>query len=158
MTRRTVFGLLVASGAAAAAGLIAIPAMIMGFSPVLRKDRRSIWRLVGALSDFPVGEVQHARLAHDRTTWPRPIRQRAVFVWRKSETDCVVYSRSCTDLGCPLDYEPGSGCFFCPCHGGIFNQHGQRLAGPPDRPMFRYAHRIRDGLVEIDLTSVPPSA
>jgi menaquinol-cytochrome c reductase iron-sulfur subunit len=158
MTRRSVLGLLVAGGAAIAAGVVAIPGMIMGLSPVLRKDRRSIWRPVGSLSDFPVGDVQHVRVAPDRTMWPRPIRQRAVFVWRTSEKDCVVYSRSCTDLGCPLDYDPGSACFFCPCHGGIFNQQGQRLAGPPDRPMFRYAHRIRDGLVEIDLTSVPPSA
>jgi menaquinol-cytochrome c reductase iron-sulfur subunit len=54
-----------------------------------------------------------------------------------------------------LDYDRGSACFFCPCHGGIFRQNGERLAGPPKRPMYRYAHRLRDGIVEIDLQSVP---
>ncbi|WP_164102419.1 QcrA and Rieske domain-containing protein [Candidatus Laterigemmans baculatus] len=80
----------------------------------------------------------------------------SVYVWRRSAEEVVVFSRSCTDLGCPVTWDPGSHCFLCPCHGGIFAKDGERMAGPPDRPLYRYANRVRDGRLEIDLSSVPP--
>jgi menaquinol-cytochrome c reductase iron-sulfur subunit len=158
MTRRSFFGLLVTGGSVIVAAIVGIPALISGLSPALQGRRRDVWRPVGRLEDFPRGEVQPAYLSVDRAGWPRSFRQQAVFVWRRSEANLVVFSRSCTDLGCPLDYDPGSTCFFCPCHGGIFAQDGERLAGPPNGPMFRYSHRVRDGVVEIDVSSIPPGA
>lgn len=139
-----------------AAGIVGIPALITGLSPALQGRRREVWRPVGRPEDFPVGTVRQGLVPADREGWPRSFRRQAVFVWRQSKVEIVVYSRSCTDLGCPLDYDPGSACFFCPCHGGIFAQDGERLAGPPNGPMYRYAHRLRDGVLEIDLSSLPP--
>jgi menaquinol-cytochrome c reductase iron-sulfur subunit len=108
--------------------------------------------------EFPVEAVAEAVLPRDAEAWPRPLEEQAVFVWRRSEADVVVFSRSCTDLGCPLDYDRGSTCFYCPCHGGVFTQDGQRLTGPPNAPMYRYSHRVRDGVLEIDLSSIPAGA
>ena len=156
MRRRTFFGLLVTGAGALVAGVVGVPALLAGLSPALQPRRREAWRPVGRLNDFPTGAVHEGEIAADRKTWPRSFRNRAVFVWRRSADDLVVFSRSCTDLGCPLDYDPGSTCFFCPCHGGIFAQNGERLAGPPNGPMYRYAHRLRDGVIEIDVTSLPP--
>lgn len=158
MTRRSFFGLLVAGGAFLVAGVVGIPAFLMGLSPVLRLRGRESWRPVGRLDDIPVGAVHEGIIPRDSKAWPRSLRQLAVFVWRRSESDLVVFSRSCTDLGCPLDYDRGSACFFCPCHGGIFAQNGQRLAGPPNGPMFRYAHRVKGGVLEIDVLSIPSGA
>ena len=158
MTRRSFFGLLVTGGAVIVAGIVGIPALLTGLSPALQGRRRPAWRPVGRLEDFPAGEVRQAQLPADRAGWPRSFRRQAVFVWRRSEADLVVFSRSCTDLGCPLDYDAGSACFFCPCHGGIFAQNGERLAGPPNGPMYRYAHRVQGGVLEIDIFSLPPGA
>lgn len=141
-----------------AAGIVATPALIAGFSPVFQPRRHSVWRPIGPLSDFPVGEVRQGLIAVDRQTWPRSYGRQPVFVWRSSESEIVVLSRSCTDLGCPVGYDEGSGCFLCPCHGGIFDRGGARLAGPPKGPMFRYAHRVRDDVLEVDISSVPPNA
>ena len=148
--------MLVAGGSAILAGIVGIPALVLGLSPILQHRLQGRWRRVGRLDEFPVGRVQPAQLVADRTDWPRSLPRQAVFVWRQSADSVVVFSRSCTDLGCPLDYDPGSACFFCPCHGGIFAQDGHRLAGPTDRPMYRYAHRISEGVLEIDLASLPP--
>jgi menaquinol-cytochrome c reductase iron-sulfur subunit len=158
MTRRSLFGLLVSGGAMVIASVIAIPALLFGLSPAMQLRRRETWRPVGLLSDFPLGSVQVGEVTGDLKVWPRSFRRQAVFVSRRSDTELSVFSRSCTDLGCPLAYDPGSTCFFCPCHGGIFTQDGARLAGPPNGPMYRYAHRIRDGVLEIDISSVPSSA
>lgn len=157
MKRRTISGLLVIGGTALFASAVGIPALIAGIAPAFL-SRRETWRSVGQLRDFPIGKVSHAIVAADSNAWPRSFGAQAVFVWRRSETEIVVYSRSCTDLGCPLEYEEGSACFLCPCHGGIFAQDGQRLAGPPESPMHRYAYRIREGILEIDVSSIPPAA
>lgn len=157
MNRRTATGLLVVGGSSVVAGVVGIPVLIAGISPALR-SRRETWRPVGELKEFPIGKVSRGVIAVDYAAWPRAFGEQAVFVWRRAESDFVVFSRSCTDLGCPLEYEPGSGCFLCPCHGGIFGPDGRRLAGPPKSPMHRYAFRIRAEVLEIDVASIPPSA
>lgn len=158
MTRRSFFGWVVSGGALVVAGIVGVPALLSGISPSFQSRRRDIWRRVGRLSDFVAGAIHIGVVAGDTKAWPRSFRGQAVFVFRRSESDIVVFSRSCTDLGCQLTYDSGSTCFFCPCHGGVFTQDGTRLAGPPDGPMHRYAHRVHDGMLEIDLSSVPPSA
>jgi menaquinol-cytochrome c reductase iron-sulfur subunit len=155
MTRRFFTGLIVAGGSAVFSGIVGIPALILGLSPVFERGRRERWRSLGKLEEFRLGTIQQAQLDVDRTEWPRSLPIQTVFVWRQAE-DVVVYSPSCTDLSCPLTYDSGSACFFCPCHGGIFTQNGQRLAGPTNQPMYRFAHRIKGGVLEIDLASLPP--
>lgn len=157
MNRRTASGILVTAGSLIAAGVVGLPAAISGLSPVFRK-REQEWRLVGPLEAFASGSVTPAAIAAKRTSWPKAQREQAVFVWRMANDEVVVFSRSCTDLGCPLDYDRRSSCYFCPCHGGIFDRDGSCLAGPPNAPMHRYRHRVREDLLEIDLTSIPPSA
>jgi menaquinol-cytochrome c reductase iron-sulfur subunit len=158
MTRRYFFGLLVTGGAILVAGVVGAPALVAGLSPALAPRRKKRWRRVGRLNEFPVGWTTESAIPRDEQSWPRPLREQAVFVWRRSEADIVVFSRSCTDLGCPLDYDRGSTCFYCPCHGGVFTQDGQRLMGPPKGPMYRYTHRVRNGVLEIDVSSIPAGA
>ncbi len=138
------------------AAVIAIPALVMGLSPTFPARRREKWRAVGPVRDFE-DVVVLRQVETDPQVWPRSFRKQAVFVCLQSE-QLRVLSRTCTDLGCPLTFDPGSTCFYCPCHGGIFAGDGSRLAGPPNGPMHQYAHRVRDGVLEIDLSSVPPSA
>lgn len=157
MNRRTVSGLLVAGCSAVVTGVVCIPVLISGISPAMRSRQQS-WRPVGDLSNFPTGKVSRGIISADRDAWPQAFGEQTVFVWRRSEADLVVFSRTCTDLGCPLEYEPGSGCFMCPCHGGIFAPDGRRLAGPASSPMHRYAHRIRAEVLEIDIASIPPAS
>lgn len=158
MDRRTASGVLLATtGSLVAAGVVGVPALVSALSPAFA-GRASTWRSVGRLQDFPIGEVTEAAIAVDPHQWPRGIREQNVFVWRRSEQEIIVFSRSCTDLGCPLDYEPGSGCYLCPCHGGIFAQDGRRLAGPPKSAMHRYEHRVRENVLEVDTASIPPAA
>jgi quinol---cytochrome c reductase iron-sulfur subunit, bacillus type len=77
----------------------------------------------------------------------------------------TLISNRCVHLGCPTQPQgpPGdareiktssgvieltptqvSG-FSCPCHGGAYNQEGNRTAGPPVRALDRYEYSIRNG-------------
>lgn len=157
MERRTMMKWMVRAIGLAAAAMIGIPALVASFSPAwMSRPRKKVWRSIGFLEEFPVGEMRKIIVALPEEKWGNALREKAVYAWRPSAGEMVVYSRNCTDLGCPLTFDPGSQCFFCPCHGGIFDKNGERLAGPPSRPMYRFAVRSDNDEVEIDLESVPP--
>jgi menaquinol-cytochrome c reductase iron-sulfur subunit len=137
------------------AGIVALPSLVTALTPVWRRPREQ-WQPIGRLQDFPVDGVQRAIVEVARDDWAESLRLKGVYVWRPSEEEVVVFSRNCTDLSCPVTWDPASGWFYCPCHGGIFAKDGERMAGPPKRALYRYANRIRNGVVEIDLRSLPP--
>lgn len=141
----------------AVAGAIAVPPIVTVLSPVIRRRRRDVWRPIGRLDAFEAGTTTKALVDLPREDWAQALGVQAVYV-RRVHDELIVFSRKCTDLGCPVVWDPGSTWFFCPCHGGIFDEHGNPQAGPPPRPLYRYAHRIRDGVVEIDLASIPVAA
>lgn len=136
--------------------IVAIPSILSAFTPVFKKRDHVLWRSLGPLENFKVGSTSKANVEVEDEEWSQTLRKKGVYVWRPKEDEVVVFSRSCTDLGCPINYDPGSGWFFCPCHGGIFDQEGERRAGPPKRALYRYEKRIRNGELEIDLRSLPP--
>jgi len=147
---------LLAIGGAVGSAALGIPAILFAFSPSLKGRPSPAWRTAGRIDEFPLGKITPVVIQVHRDDWSRTLQQKTVYVWRKDERQMVVYSRSCTDLSCPLTFDPGSECFFCPCHGGIFSKNGVPMAGPPKRPLYRYANRSRDGVLEIDLHSLPP--
>lgn len=140
------------------AGVVAVPVLMTVLSPGLRRHRDELWQSLGRVDGFPLGEVVKARIEipQDLAVPAAGLAEKAVFVYRPSDTEIIVYARNCTDLSCPLTWDKGSGWFVCPCHGGIFTIEGEPVHGPPSRPMYRYELRIRNGVVEIDLNSLPP--
>lgn len=157
ISRRKVMKWVVAGIGATTTGLLGIPSVATILSPVIKKkEYQPRWRSLGEFNTFPMGLIKSVRV---NTRLEKELmsfnEHKDVYVWRKSGEDVVVYSRSCTDLGCPVNYDSGSECFFCPCHGGIFSKEGERMAGPPKSPLYRYTTRVVDGHLEIDLASVP---
>jgi len=67
-------------------------------------------------------------------------------VWRQPQTqEFVVYSSTCTHLGCTVRWDANQKLFLCACHGGAFNLDGSVKSGPPPRPLDRLALRIDSG-------------
>lgn len=54
----------------------------------------------------------------------------------------TAFSPLCTHLGCAYEWEAKKKEFSCPCHGSIFSQTGQVIAGPAPRPLDRYAVKV----------------
>ncbi|HBJ38699.1 MAG TPA: hypothetical protein DDZ51_28895 [Planctomycetaceae bacterium] len=146
-----------AVGGAVGSLAIGIPAILAAFSASIQGRQKHAWRRAGIVDDFKIGKIITADVSTGRGDWSTTLGRLTVFVWRQTDEQFVVFSRSCTDLSCPVTFDPGSECFFCPCHGGIFTKNGTPLAGPPKRPLYRYTTRIRDGNLEIDLHSLPPA-
>ncbi|HWD37210.1 MAG TPA: Rieske (2Fe-2S) protein [Fimbriimonas sp.] len=54
------------------------------------------------------------------------------------------YSRRCTHLSCPVEWEADKKRLFCPCHNGAFSiQDGSVLQGPPPRALPEIMLEIR---------------
>lgn len=134
------------------AGLVGGPAVATLLSPVFRGRRRKMWQAVGPVAQFQAGTIQHAAVGAGQDS----SLERGIYVWRREGGGFTVFSRACTDLACPITWDAGSKWFFCPCHGGIFDQEGNPVSGPPAYPLYRYRNRIRNGTLEVDVHSVPP--
>lgn len=147
-------------GLGSAVGGLAVAAPVLGtiVLPFVRRPAAPEWRNVGPIDRFPPGRMTQGFVEVPRDDWAATLRTKLVYVWRATDGTVTVFSRNCTDLSCPVTWDPGSHCFYCPCHGGIFAQDGTVMAGPPARPLDRYRHRVQDGLLQVDAHSVPPVA
>lgn len=156
MNKRKFSKLFVAGSGLVVGGIVGLPVLVNVASPSLRRREGERWQPIGSVDDFTIDKIVKAVVAVPRDDWARSLRERGVFVWREATDRFVVFSRNCTDLGCPITWDPGSGWFFCPCHGGIFAKDGTPRAGPPNIPLYRYASRIREQVLEVDVNSLPP--
>lgn len=157
MDRRKFLRRAIYTGGAVVAGGLAVPVVVTLISPVLEQPKREpAWTRVGAIESFPPETTKGALIEIERRDWASSLRTQLLYVRRSADGEVEAFSRQCTDLSCPVSWDPGSETFVCPCHGGIFNRDGEPMAGPPDRPLFRYNYRIQDGILEVDVNSVPP--
>ena len=147
--RRRFFKYVVNSIGAVIAAMLAVPLGGFFAIPALRK-RAAVWKEVGPVSEFPVGEIQLAPLKPlTRREWPEDWGTEAVWVYRKSTDEFVVYNIHCTHVGCPVNWSPQAKRFFSPCHGGVFDTEGRVLAGPPPRPLDRYELKVENDVVYV---------
>jgi Rieske Fe-S protein len=64
-----------------------------------------------------------------------------------NNTYWAALSRRCTHAGCKLDYYTGGKVLRCPCHGAVFDLHGNPISGPAKRRLERWAIEVKaDGV------------
>jgi quinol---cytochrome c reductase iron-sulfur subunit, bacillus type len=131
------------------AAIVGIP--IVGFllAPLLRQPPEQ-WQSVGPLDHFKVGETVQVTLSDPSPLpWAGVAAKTAAWLRRDSEQAFVAFAVNCTHLGCPVRWLQDANLFMCPCHGGVYYKDGTPAAGPPPRPLTRYAVRLRNGQVEV---------
>ena len=114
------------------------------------------WVPLGPVSEFPEGET---RLATFRNPLVMPTDGKTVdtacWVRRVAGDQFQVFAVNCAHLGCPVRWFQQSKLFMCPCHGGAYYQDGSRASGPPERGLFEYPYKVRNGLVSIQAGELP---
>jgi menaquinol-cytochrome c reductase iron-sulfur subunit len=150
-------------------GIVTLP--VVGFAlvpPFLDQDHPPID--VGAIDDFP--ENQYVITTFLQDPGQGEVSRRTVYIRNNGFLNDVpsfsVLSNRCVHLGCPvqvnglpLDAEKqtertdgteltriptaAAAGFGCPCHGGQYDDEGNRTAGPPVRALDRYEFAIVDG-------------
>ncbi len=121
---------------------------------------------LGPITNFPEGTFVIATFLEDPEQGE--VSRRTAFIRNNGRTDdgvpsfTTIYSR-CVHLGCPVqpngpidesakqdvngvELRPVlAASFGCPCHGGLYNSEGNRIAGPPVRSLDRFEFSIKDG-------------
>lgn len=64
------------------------------------------------------------------------------------------FSRVCTHLGCIVSWDEAKRQFECPCHGGIFDEEGQVMDGPPPAPLLSLTAWVEEGVVLVQQEGV----
>lgn len=143
-------------GIAAVCGLaLVIPGIGFVLGPLFRKTPE-LWRAVGKISDFAVGEtVSVTILDPSPLPWAGVTARTAAWLRRVSEDEFVAFAVNCSHLGCPVRWMQNADLFMCPCHGGVYYSDGRVAAGPPPRPLTKYQVRLRRGKVQIRTQPIP---
>ncbi len=160
MTRRTAFSVGVQAVGGLAVAAVALPAVGFAVAPLFEEEEET-WQAVGPTSDFSpdtyrsvvitivpgIGETGkttvyvrrgNPQVTADQTKYPP-----------ESPDEFIAISTRCAHVGCPVQFVQASSNFICPCHGGVYGFLGERIGGPPVRPLDRFQTRVTNGQVEI---------
>ncbi|MCD7033381.1 ubiquinol-cytochrome c reductase iron-sulfur subunit [Metabacillus sp. GX 13764] len=81
--------------------------------------------------------------------WYKSEVSKSAWVFKDPKGEIVALSPICKHLGCTVNWKgdpktPNE--FYCPCHGGRYEKDGTNIPGtPPQAPLDRYEHQIKDG-------------
>ncbi len=95
----------------------------------------------GDVKEFKVGTVSTIREMHG-------------FVSRIGPEGALVMAWRCPHLGCTVPWVDAEHRFNCPCHGSIYNERGEVLAGPAPRPLDLYPAEIVGTELVVDTSQV----
>jgi quinol---cytochrome c reductase iron-sulfur subunit, bacillus type len=160
MTRRTAFSVGVQAIGGVAVAAVALPAVGFAVAPLF-EEQAEPWQAVGALSDFSpdayrpvtitavegIGETGKTT-AYIRQGNPEITAGQTKYP-PESPNEYIAISTRCAHLGCPVRFVETAGNFICPCHGGVYGFLGERIGGPPVRPLDRFQTRVTNGQVEV---------
>ncbi|MDB6066380.1 MAG: (2Fe-2S)-binding protein [Pedosphaera sp.] len=133
----------------------AAPTIGFILGPLTRRPPR-VWRTVGKLDAFKIGDTVDVHYEDaSPEPWSGVTARTAAWLRRESADKFIAFSVNCTHLGCPVRWLAQARLFMCPCHGGVFYESGDVAAGPPERPLTRYAVRVVNGEVQIETAPVP---
>jgi len=65
------------------------------------------------------------------------------------DQEVKAFSALCTHLDCTVQYRNDLGIIWCACHNGHYDLEGRNIAGPPPRPLEKYAVHIEEATGEI---------
>jgi len=155
--RRFMTGTAHTAGAVAASAFL-LPALGFALGPLFEKEPVR-WEDVGAVADFNADtyvpriftETPGIGEAGKTTAYIRKHNPRFDGPVQKPEQygQFIAISTRCMHLGCPVRYTAAAQRFICPCHGGVYDALGQRVGGPPVRPLDRFYTRIVNGRVQV---------
>ena len=93
--------------------------------------------------DVPRAGVKKAELVFTASGKERKTR---VFIVSSAE-GLLVFSATCSHLGCLVNFNKEKREFLCPCHGGRYDLAGNNIAGPPPAPLTRFPVTVQNGML-----------
>ena len=97
---------------------------LLKFLTSLPSKSADVQKLIIRKSDVPSGEAKNI-IIHNSP---------AVII-NRPDKGYFAFSRTCTHLGCLVEYSKSNLKFICPCHAGIYDLYGNVVSGPPPKSL-----------------------
>jgi menaquinol-cytochrome c reductase iron-sulfur subunit len=153
LSRREFVAIITAFLGSIMAFVIGLPGILYLFSPAMDKDESEDVIPLGPVENYPIGIPTKFNFTRTKINgWEKTVKSYGVYVYRKDETQLIVFSDICTHLACIVKWHPDIQEYISPCHDGHFNIEGDVTKGPPPRPLDRYDFEIKDGNLYINLS------
>ena len=151
-TRRSVLVVIGGGVAALVTGALGLAAGFL--SNAFRWTRERPWIRIGPAEDLDAttfgAYVVHVERMH---AWVRERVPLKVYVKDLYPADPTALLSTCSHLGCSVSWKKEDGRFRCPCHGGVYDEMGQVVEGPPPRPLTRLEVKIEEDACYVRLPS-----
>ena len=143
-------------------GLFTISVLPLGLV-ACSKDKKNIDTSamvnLGSLNELLEGEFPKKKSYSItiKDAWTEQEKQGFVYINKnKKENSLIIMSPICTHLGCTagdaeVSMQQKGIRFYCPCHGGQYNEFGVNVGGPPPRPLDIFESYIQEGNVYISV-------
>ena len=162
MTRRTAFTVGVQAVGGIAVAAVALPAVGFAVAPLFEEEKET-WQAVGRPDDFSpdtyrpvvitivedIGETGKST-AYVRRGNPQVTQGQTKYP-AETPDEFIAISTRCAHVGCPVRFVQASGNFICPCHGGVYGFLGERIGGPPVRPLDRFQTRVNPDTHQVEV-------
>lgn len=121
---------------------------IVGFigSPLKRRAKTK-WVPILDESELPEGLVREVKFTVQVQDGYHVVDRAYTLYLRRKDGEVAAIDPSCTHLGCRVRYQDDKQRFFCPCHGGVFDQEGNVVSGPPPKPLERHNVKVEAGKI-----------
>lgn len=143
LSRRSALAIILAGAGALAASALGL---IAGFlSNALRRKTARPWTRIGRSEDLDPKTFQKyvVRAEHEHA-WIRERTAHVIYIKDLYPADPLALLSTCSHLGCSVSWDAEGGRFRCPCHGGVYDEQGRVVAGPPPRPLTRLEIKIEN--------------
>ncbi|MFT9600728.1 ubiquinol-cytochrome c reductase iron-sulfur subunit [Mesobacillus sp.] len=145
------------------AGILALSFMPAGLSACSKEESNidtSSMAIIGPLNELEKGpfpkKVSYKVTVQDG--WTEQNLEGFVYLNKTKENEFLIMSPVCTHLGCIAGEAEESKVtegieFYCPCHGGEYDEYGINIGGPPPRPLDVFEGFVKDNEVYIPILS-----
>lgn len=133
---------------AGAVGAIGVPAtrFLVGAS---FEEGAHKWVPVAPLEQLTTGDFKRVVFEfRTQDAWHEVRKEGLLYARLGADGEPLVFSATCTHLGCNVNWRKDEKRFACPCHAGFYDLDGKVTSGPPPRPLERMETRLTDGVVE----------
>jgi menaquinol-cytochrome c reductase iron-sulfur subunit len=127
----------------------ALPALGFALGPIFERQKWT-WQFIGKVDEFT--EDAYIPKVFTETPGVGEVGQTTAYIRKRNPAidkypedqynRIVALSSRCMHAGCPVRYVEAAARFICPCHGGVYDFAGQRVGGPPVRPLDHFYTRI----------------
>lgn len=127
-----------------------LTALLGAFALRPAKNADGRWLRAGNLFELkPNVPVPRVLTLPRQDGWYRERARETVFLVWDGDKTVHALSATCTHLGCQVRWDAATTKFRCPCHGGVFDQEGNVVEGPPPAPLNRVETRLDESGLDV---------